>query len=571
MTTKANGKEPKASKWRPTLKLPQKEAMMSVLIRNPKAFDALRETLLPSYFSEEDRSLAVAWQLVLDYYETAQSLPDKAILFRLIDEAVENDPEMLVQLEVDMLKDWLTLAFNPTEWDGDLATKDQYLAWAISTAKKYMAERLAVDVQESLCGQGRVAVDIPEYLDVKRQELDKVLSIGNETSLQVFSEDWDKAGGLRMFSTGIDALDHLLGGGQAPREVYGLLGPYGSCKTTAAVMLLVEAARYADAMAVEDPSRQGYAVFVSFEAPLANELRNRLLSYAGHIHRDSLERMGQNGLRQLSTAKRLRDYEKKLPLLAKAMSHGRRILGEQGRARDAINLLNRRVIVIDLSGSDLARRGQGGGGIPEIARLIRAELQRRGPAAYAQLIVVDYVLAMCRRQVAEQNLNVSMLRQVIAGTQLAARNLLANAFDCPTWLLQQLSGSANSVKGPASVYDHTDAAECKSFGENLDFAISAGKPTKEGLCQLTASKHRRTEAKEPIVVQIFGAMSRIEWQKGRYVVDRNMKTLRDKNDTHGVVTPEASPSADDDVNEVADVNDVPAGEPTAADCGDVED
>jgi len=69
-------------------------------------------------------------------------------------------------------------------------------------------------------------------------------------------------------STGIPFLDALLGGGQAPGSVYGLMGPYGSCKTTVAVMLAVEAAR-ALRMQHEDAGHgagSGSAFFVSYEA-----------------------------------------------------------------------------------------------------------------------------------------------------------------------------------------------------------------------------------------------------------------------------------------------------------------
>ena len=194
----------------------------------------------------------------------------------------------------------------------------------------------------------------------------EIAAIGVPPVGKFFGEDWDKYGGIGIFPTGVPFFDALMNGGHAPGEVYGLLGPYGSCKTTLAMMLCVEACRQAHAIHLSTGECQ-YVFLVSYEAQLRNELRFRGLSYAAQIHRKSLDTMDPVlGLKSLSTAKRLKDYEKKM--FHHAIVNDKKVRGEQGRYNAVRPILDKHLIVLDMTGSNSHRRGAGGGYVPRSRR-----------------------------------------------------------------------------------------------------------------------------------------------------------------------------------------------------------
>ncbi len=188
-------------------------------------------------------------------------------------------------------------------------------------------------------------------------------------------------------------------------------------------------------------------------------------------------------------------------------------------------MLNDHAIFIDLTGFDKNLRGAGSGGVEEIARIIGKELRRRKGKAVC--IVVDYVGAMAKRVLAATNKDESAIRHIVSGAPLKMKNLLAEQFRCPVWALHQLNGEANA-KIPGARIHHTDAAEARSYAENLDFAFVIGTPTLDGLCQLACTKHRRTAGMEPVIVRIVGTMNRVDATGKQYTIDGNHQIVEKK-------------------------------------------
>ena len=168
--------------------------------------------------------------------------------------------------------------------------------------------------------------------------------------------------------------------------------------------------------------------------------------------------------------------------------------------------------------------GAGSGYIPEIAERIKEPATPPGNGA-RRVIVVDYVGAMAN-DIWPQQTGQNALRHVVADAPLMAANMLASEFGCPVWLVHQLSGEANR-RAPGSKYHHTDAAEARNFGENVDFAFIIGSSNQLDLRQLACTKHRRTSARAATVLRMHLDGGSLEHVGDKYVIDSSTKTIKD--------------------------------------------
>lgn len=504
----------------------EKEAMLAVLVRNKQAFETFREVITAESFGALDVHLALVWQLTCDYHSKYEKLPGRGILVALAETQIEDNPELITDTEE--LSALIDVIFDDKEWGTDLSTSDTDRQWATDVAKRFLQERLAAEVQQSIRGEGRFEASLPEFFSAKLALAEYIEGLEtNNVSLDLFEDGWDSNGGIAIHTTHLEFLDHFMSGGDAPGEVYGLMGPFGSCKTTVAIMRAVEGARAAEARQSEEQGqgRWGYSFFFSYEAP-KTELRIRIMSYAARIDRGRLERMDQTGVKSLSTSKKLEKYEKKL--FYKQLKASKFVPGERGRTKLVKPWLNRHLIAVDMTGTDKTRPGAGGGYVDEVRRMVTWELRRRKNLLasqgifvepYAACIVIDYVGLMCWNYLqAQGHKDDRMLRHLVGKAPSVFRNKVALHFKCPVYLIHQLSGAANDKSSGARL-SHTDAAEAKNFGENLDFCFIVGPPNGELLFQFINSKHRRSGAHDPLIMRLRGELSRIESTGEMYRVD----------------------------------------------------
>ena len=146
-------------------------------------------------------------------------------------------------------------------------------------------------------------------------------------------------------------------------------------------------------------------------------------------------------------------------------------------------------------------------------------------------MVIDYVGAMATRHMSMAEKDSSQLRHYIAGAPLRMKNQIADYFNCPVWAIHQLSGEANKKK-PTSKLLYTDAAESKSFAENLDFVFLVGRLTMENLGQLCCDKHRRTAPMAPLVIRVRGEVNCVANVSHLYTVDHETNEIKLKSDVH---------------------------------------
>lgn len=528
------------TKKRSLLSRTDRETLLALLIRNEAVFEAFNSQLKFEHWVDVDIASAIVWRTVKDLYAEHQSLPSrkllKVTLESVADEAVEDS--LLQSDETDDLFILLEMAFDRDSWPKAIATNAQFTKLGLELGRKFLEERMAVELQNTIKQDGRIVSDLPQILQTYVDQAQQLQSLHSGGPSKIFDDDWDKNGGLQIFTTGSDYLDELLGGGQAPAEVYGFMGPHGSCKTTQGVKLLVDGAHSARQLELS-PAWDGvrrYAVYVTYEAPLKNELRIRILSYAARIERSSLESMGSEGLKTLSRTGALKPYEEALYEKGLLVPINGKKLGEYERAQAAMKLIEQHCLILDMTGTDKAWSSAGGDGVPEIVSRLKRELRSRHPelkdhSKCVRVGVVDYVLALCRKYMSRHELDQHAFRLHVSGVPMELKQMLAGPFESPWWAFHQLNGEGNA-KSTTAELKSTDAAESKTFAENLDFCFIVSKPNKQNLAVLRTTKTRRTGPKPEQIIRILGHMSTVIATGDQYQISPSGNAIVSKADAH---------------------------------------
>jgi len=504
----------------------KKERMMAILIQNDEVYNAVAEALKPELFPSHDMMYSVLWGVVKKFKEEHEDFPDYQLLQAEVSDVLGDDPDLLNDTEIDELNQFIDFAFDKDSFDDNPATSSKYARWAIKQFRAFLEERIAHEARDQIYKDNSVPVNLPDLLDDLQNRVEQVRAVADGTVKPAFPEDWDKKTALQLFSTGISFLDRFLGGGHANGELYGILGPYGSCKTTLAIMILVNAAKafLAQSKTGDNPKKK-IAFMVSYEARLP-EMRARSLGYAAKVQRSTMESMTSKD--DLSTSGNLRPYEKRL--FKKKIAQGKKVKGERERIDAATGWMNEHISFIDMTGYDDDHRKAGGGGIKEIARRINQVL-RANPGTECGLVVIDYVGAMVKRQMAAEDLDDAARRHLISDTPLLTKAQIADQFDCPIWFMHQMSGEANA-RGEGAKMHHTDSAEAKNFAENLDFAFVLGNTNSDNLATLACTKRRRQPPKDSTIIKIDGGMNRVLDMEDRFVLDTRTKKIMSHDEQH---------------------------------------
>lgn len=522
-----------------------KNTLLACLTRSQDAFEQAYGRVTEDHFSDSEQHLKLAWSLLCKIYDEIGELPNRDIFMSEAQDLLDSaDKGAHTEEDVVTLEAWIDWTYDPAIVTTKLEAKD--MTWITSRLRRLLREQLVIDLHNKVVNNGRVVTSLGPMLDSYQEKAASIESLTTEKTSVAFPEGWDKTAGIKIYSTSIDCLDKFTNNGDAAGEVYGLMGPFGSCKTTVAVMRAVEAARTSHAME-NSPDWDGVtrlSFMFSYEARL-DELRQRIISYAAGIPRDSVESMGTTGKEMLSTAQSLKPYE--LADQHTSVETGSLVQGEQERMDEVIPWLNKYLRIIDMTGHAEGNKGAGNGYIEEIAAKIKNELLSETDLKLQPfVVVVDYVGIMCKRYLAAKNKDESQLTNLVTAAGGRAANLIAKRFNCAVWLLHQLNGESNS-KSAGTMNKHTDAANSKSFAENLDFAIQFGTPTIDGLCQVVCTKHRRFKAMPPMVIRIVGEFNKIEPADSKYKINASTGKIEDSSATHGVfgADDDAKPKADD--------------------------
>lgn len=483
----------------------QKAIMLTSLLRSSDIFLSVREHLKPEFFNEYEQSFRLVWIAICQHFETHAELPSENLLYSAVESLIHSSLDNFPDGFEDEVNQLLNIIFNLPEEDCKPKVGKALLS-------DFLREKLFDKARNQLTATNDTPKNLQELFSALAEKAQAISTIGGLPVQIPFPENW-RPKPLNKTTTGQPSLDKFLRGGDCEGEVYGFMGPFGSCKTTLGIQLSILRAKqsYRRWRANNKKGLVGLVYYFFYEGS-TEEMRLRAISHAAQVDRTRLE---DNAT--LSTSANLMPYEQKL--FHSKLQEGLIISGERERIEQQRAVLNTCWRLVDMTGNDPNRPLAGGGLYGEIRDTVAADLQAN-PNTYVAGIYVDYVGACVERHISLRGKNHDEMRHMIGRFPMHAVNMLAVPFSCPVWLLHQLSGKANS-KSVGTKQHHTDASESKSFGENCAFCFQVSAPTNENLVVLTCSKHRRAPPLRETVLRIDGSLATVRDVSGEYVVQNN--------------------------------------------------
>jgi hypothetical protein len=506
---------------KPKLTSQQIEYCLLHMLLVPELFDYARQHLRPSDFSQASEMFyATLWDCVLTV-------------------AARNGGKLPEQLETVLQMELADRLNKPREFG--LSPEDtrflmRLWAWIFGFDRSKLDPEFCKGLLQDLIIERTVLNQMGREIGTYREVGRPVDILGSleqyHRKLQIIMADATSAGAtafpinykpkkLGKFPTQITWLDVFMNGGQAPGEVYVLLGPTGLGKTTISINITVETARFWNEMlAAGKIGKRKVSCFFSWEQDL-ERLRYRFWSYAAKIDSARLEAYADEVV-QLSTMGQLQDYEKELYASDIKDKGIENVRGEFERLRDATIELNEGVHIFDFSGAaDNPHVGEGG--MDEVVNALNARVKEGYEIG---VVVLDYANACVRKFLSARGEDLANMRLHLGNFCNEARFKIALPFNCPVWILNQLNTEANR-RAPTAQQHHSYASECGNFAENAWFAFVFGTKDKaNNTCQLFCTKERRAKGdRPPAVLKIHGNICTMEDVANTYAADTTTRSI----------------------------------------------
>lgn len=503
---------------KPRLSVEQIEMMFAHIFRLRDIADLAFSSLRPELFnSGTEAHYQILWQAAMDVVSNqSTSVFDNldyayAVLEIEILTMVRAKPDSLNSEFYDRLfsRDdnspgllyWIFTQIKQTELKSE---------WGKTLLRDLRLEREVSDVlQDMVSGAaGKVILNIPEALGKLNDQYVSINAQASDRAISGAPDGWTPKP-MKKFPTNVGFLDRFLRGGHAGGEAYGVLGAYGSGKTSLAVQIAYQGAYYqlSQSKKHEDYRPKDWFIF-TYEATY-EEVLIRLWSQAATIDHSKLEEFDWD---KLTTAEKgidsLSDYEKGM-FTAK---DGAVIYGEKERLQREMVSFKINFWVHDMTGT-AGNPKKGTGYIPEIVALLRSEIHelshRDGWQHELGGVVIDYAGLCAKRHMSEFGLDLNHLRHYIGDFGYKCKTGIAVPFNCPVWIFHQADTKSNKKSMKTGIH-HADAAEGKNFGENMVFCFQLGtKDPIHNTLYLTCSKARRAQVGRSPLLEIEGMFFRI--------------------------------------------------------------
>lgn len=443
-----------------------------------------------------------------------------------IKEILSSNPNLLTEeMEEELLSDSETRP-GLVRWCTDKNNEKHInVGFGIDLVKRFLLER---DVYRGLSKEisdSRVPVDIINLFDKYGNKAREISSVGDDPVESAALTDKDRVE-IEKFSTGVDFLDRYMMGGQAKREVYGILGPTGVGKTLLATQICCQCAinelnkeKTLSEMGVKYEPEHWY--YFTYEAP-SYEVKRRMTAYLADIDISRLENIPVDKLNSSGYL----EYERiRFPEMVKDGS----LPTEMDRYKRSVELLSRNCWVIGMSGGSRYSPDRGSGYVDEIFALLSKECEKGRKIGG---FIVDYAGEACKRHMLAKGIKFDYLRHYLGMFAKRCLQQVCEPFDCVGWILHQLNTEANK-RSAGAIPHHSYAAEAGNFAENVWFCFCLGtKDISRNACILNCSKSRRAPPMSPIPVIIDGAFNRMINAEKKLIIDSTMHSIVDCNEIY---------------------------------------
>lgn len=323
---------------------------------------------------------------------------------------------------------------------------------------------------------------------------------------------------MQFTPTGLSFIDSYIKG-QRAGDCNGLLGVFGSGKTSMGSQLAMENAQNYYNKHLQTGETPGLSIFLSYEEP-QSKVEKRLWAYAARIRRDKLESMENWDV--LTGPNNIEPYERQL---SSAGADGV-IYCEQERWDIAMQWYNKCFRLFDMSGSE-DFPGVGAGYVSEAAAMLtRLSETLQQPI---RSVTIDYAGLVCRRYMQANNIGEERTRYYLSGIGDQIRREIAEKHQCTVWLLHQFNGDQNK-RSATTLLHHSDAAESKAFAENLAVCGCLGVEDKATGCRLlnwSKVRYYQDRSQSAPTLQIDGRFGCMVDVSSRFVPDERSGSFVD--------------------------------------------
>ena len=540
----------------------EKIRALRVFICNINVQKFVREVFRPDLIGQENPAYAEVIQLICWFVDKYDRLPLHEEICGIIERRRERYGDYVASDVFDEIYELVAFVKTPNQRSERYAADRLLQDMAISIIKRWSMHLATVNLTSSLFSElqgGSKNIDRVNTL-VKSFETAKTRLEGLDSPLidELFFDGLGVPPDVTYVPTGVSVIDKHVGGGLLGGEMLLFMGPFGSCKTTFAVMAACNMAKACQRIftAQQGPfltHPDGTAVqkcpvvfYVSTEAT-RNEFQQRCLTFLAEVPRERiLESRGdlnffsdsdvptQQYEHEIEAQKRdaLRQHNLNPDIFGCSM----RYVSERQRINTAIELLRKHLLFVEFMDSNPKFKQYGKNGVADIQTIMDNHM-RMNAELYPYAFVLDHVSALANR-ICEKKDSFDNMHLVINTVGRSLSEKIAKTYNIPALVMHQLSGKANKMaRNIATQIDHTDGSQSASIGEFADVAVTTTRPSgQEQIVKFAFTKVRRgAPVMQNPLVKVDGKFSRLIDYSDKLVLDGDM--VISKSDTRTVPPP----------------------------------
>lgn len=540
----------------------EKIRALRVFICNINVQKFVREVFRPDLIGQENPAYAEVIQLICWFVDKYDRLPLHEEICGIIERRRERYGDYVASDVFDEIYELVAFVKTPNQRSERYAADRLLQDMAISIIKRWSMHLATVNLTSSLFSElqgGSKNIDRVNTL-VKSFETAKTRLEGLDSPLidELFFDGLGVPPDVTYVPTGVSVIDKHVGGGLLGGEMLLFMGPFGSCKTTFAVMAACNMAKACQRIftAQQGPfltHPDGTAVqkcpvvfYVSTEAT-RNEFQQRCLTFLAEVPRERiLESRGDLNFfsdsdvptqpyeHEIEAQKRdaLRQHNLNPDIFGCSM----RYVSERQRINTAIELLRKHLLFVEFMDSNSKFKQYGKNGVADIQTIMDNHM-RMNAELYPYAFVLDHVSALANR-ICEKKDSFDNMHLVINTVGRSLSEKIAKTYNIPALVMHQLSGKANKMaRNIATQIDHTDGSQSASIGEFADVAVTTTRPSgQEQIVKFAFTKVRRgAPVMQNPLVKVDGKFSRLIDYSDKLVLDGDMVIA--KSDTRTVPPP----------------------------------